>query len=125
MGAPSTLKSVVQSGHVPDWKHFQPFDLFVLCFCWESSKRYEFFSLLKLIYRLGCFLYSLQLNHNFLVAHVSLASGPVPYGCCGMQRDVNTEQKSAACTWYWGILAPLHTPLPLISDIFQRRTAVC
>lgn len=29
MGAPSTLKPVVQSGHVLDWKHFQPFDLFM------------------------------------------------------------------------------------------------
>lgn len=98
MGASSTLKPVVQSGHVPDWKHFQPFDLFVFyVFVGRAVKDMSFSPLLKLIY-LGCSLYSLQLNHNFLLALASLASGPVPYGCCGMEWDGNMEQKSAACT---------------------------
>lgn len=100
-GAPSTLKPVVESGHVPGWKHFQTFDLFVFyVFVGRAVKDMNFSPLLKLIY-FSCFLYSLQLNHNFLAALVSLGSSPVPYGCRGMLRDANTEQSPAAGSC-WG-----------------------
>lgn len=86
----------------------------------------NFSPLSKLIY-FGCFLYSLQLNHNFLAALVSLGSSPVPYGCWGMQRDANTEQSPAVGSCWgprsvslvsclaggvWDILTPVHSLFP-------------
>lgn len=82
MGAPSTLAACCSVQSCPELEALPAlWFVCVLCFCWESSQRYEFFPLLlKLIY-LGCFLYSLQLNHNFLAPLVSLGSSPVAYGC--------------------------------------------
>lgn len=76
----------------------------------------NFFPPLGMNLSFGCFLYSLQLNHHFLVALISLSVGPVPYGCCGMGVQGRNQLLILI------ILTPARAA-PLIPEIFRGITA--